>query len=244
MIAARREDLTFFKWSLVSSLIAHFLLFSTFFLSPSFFKSSSKEPVYYVSLMSLPGGSGGGEGKSVSLSQEGKSLKELTKFKSQEPKSKLRYPDSKKKKETPVKKKKKTVVSKSKQNIKTSYKQGELTTGIGSGGTGIGIGFGEGRGISSFPYTYYVLLIRDKVSNSWYTSLIAPGLSNSVRTIVYFRILRNGQISDVKIEESSGIKSFDLSALRAIYSASPFPPLPTGFEGEYLGVHFIFEHSK
>jgi TonB family protein len=193
--------------------------------------------------MSLPGGSGGI--KKVSSLEGGKSLKELTKFKEEEPKSKLRYPEAEKKKIIPKKKNKKKVISKPQKSYGSIHKKkDELTTGIGSGGRGIGIGFGEEGTLSSFPYTYYVLLIRDKVSSNWYTSLISPGLSSTIRTVVYFRILRDGQITNLKIEESSGIKSFDLSALRAIYSAAPFPPLPSGFEGEYLGVHFIFEHSK
>ena len=243
MIALRREELPFFKWAILFSLIAHFLLFMSMFLSPSFFNPQTKEPVYYVSLMSLPGG---GSGKNVSAVKKGKSLKELTKYKAEETENKLRYPDSEKKKERKIQseKDKKKVIAKSGQSLKTSYDKGELTTGIGSGGSGVGIGFGEGTGLSNFPYTYYVLIIRDKVSNNWYTSLIAPDFNTQIRTVVYFRILRNGRISDVKVEESSGVKSFDLSALRAIYSSAPFPPLPQGFEGDYLGVHFIFEHSK
>jgi len=245
MIAERKDDMVFFKWSILFSFIIHFILFFTFIFSQSIFKPSSKEPIYYVSLMSLPGGSGG-EVKKVS-SQSGKSLRELTKFKTEEPKAKLRYSESKKRKVQRRDNKKKAVIDKSQtthRNIININKEGELTTGIGAGGSGIGVGFGEGTNLSSFPYTYYVLLIRDKVSDNWYTSLISSAISGTVRAVVYFRILRNGQITDLKIEESSGIKSFDLSALRAVYSAAPFPPLPSGFEGEYLGVHFIFEHSK
>ena len=244
MIAERRDDMVFFKWSILFSFIIHLILFFTFIFSQSIFKSSSKEPIYYVSLMSLPGGVGGGM-KKISP-PAGKSLRELTKFKAEETKTKLRYPESKKKRVRKVDGKKKTIINKP-QTIsgkRTINKEGELTTGIGVGGSGIGVGFGEGANLSSFPYTYYVLLIRDKVSDNWYTSLISSAISGTVRAVVYFRILRNGQITDLKIEESSGIKSFDLSALRAIYSAAPFPPLPSGFEGEYLGVHFIFEHSK
>jgi TonB family protein len=173
-------------------------------------------------------------------------LKELTKFRAEEPEAKLRYPDSNRKKRIRKQKEdKKTVIKKPEKRYKRVInKEGELTTGIGTGGSGVGIGFGEEGSLSSFPFSYYVLVIRDKVSSNWYTSLGAISLSGTIRAVVYFKILRNGEITDLKIEESSGIKSFDLSAVRAIYSSAPFPPLPSGFEGDYLGVHFIFEHSK
>ncbi|MFQ6082720.1 MAG: energy transducer TonB [Candidatus Aminicenantia bacterium] len=236
-----QEDYRVFKLSIAFSVIAHILLFIAVFLSPSFSKSSSKGMIHYVSLISLPGG-----GKEVSsLSSKGTSLKDLTKFQPKKSESKIRYPEKEPKKKPTPRKKKETVVSKSKQEVKTTYQKGELTTAISRKGSGVGLGIGEGEGgISGFPFTYYILLVRDKVSANWYTSLVSPGLTGSFRTVVYFKILRDGQISELKIEENSGVRSLDLSALRAVQSAAPFPSLPYGFEGEYLGIHFIFEHSK
>ncbi|MGD9345010.1 MAG: TonB C-terminal domain-containing protein, partial [Candidatus Aminicenantes bacterium] len=64
------------------------------------------------------------------------------------------------------------------------------------------------------------------------------------RTVVYFKIFRNGEISPLEIRESSRIRSLDLSARRAIQSSAPFPPLPRDYEGDFLGIHLIFEHNK
>jgi hypothetical protein len=36
---------------------------------------------------------------------------------------------------------------------------------------------------------------------------------------------------------------FDHSALRAVMVSDPLPPLPLGFTGEDLGVHFGFEYA-
>lgn len=118
----------------------------------------------------------------------------------------------------------------------------------GGGGTGGGIGGGGGGGepfgISGFPFTYYLQFLSDKISASWFTSLVDPGVAGQLQTQVYFKIYRNGQASDLKIEVSSGVPAFDLSAMRAIQTAAPFAPLPAEYEGQYLGIHLVFEHSQ
>lgn len=119
--------------------------------------------------------------------------------------------------------------------------------GSGPGGGGSGGGFGGGGGgfgAGNFPYTYYIQGIIDRVSSSWFTSLVDPGVAGSFQTTVYFKILRNGQIADLKVEAPSGISSLDLSALRAVQSAAPFPPLPSEYEDQFLLIHLVFEHTK
>ena len=44
----------------------------------------------------------------------------------------------------------------------------------------------------------------------------------------------------VEVERSSGLALYDRSALRAVHSMGRLPPLPTGFQESYLGVHFEF----
>ena len=57
---------------------------------------------------------------------------------------------------------------------------------------------------------------------------------------MYFRIKSNGEIQSVRLTESSGEKIFDQLSLRAVKLSSPFPPLPPGFQEDYLGVYFEF----
>jgi TonB family protein len=116
-------------------------------------------------------------------------------------------------------------------------------TGGGTGG-GSGSGSGEPFGVSGFPFIYYLQFLSDKISASWFTSLVDPGVSGQFQTQVYFKIYRNGQAADLKVEVSSGVPAFDLSALRAIQTASPFAPLPSEYDGQYLGIHLIFEHAR
>ena len=115
-----------------------------------------------------------------------------------------------------------------------------IGTGTGPGGPG----YGGGGGFSDFPYTYYLQIITDRVSTNWFTSLVDPGVSGNFQTIILFRINKDGQVSDLKVEESSGITPLDLSALRAVKASSPFPPLPRDYDKAYLVIHLIFEHSK
>lgn len=240
-----------FPRMLLMSLLLHFSIFAFFILFSGESHSESSAPIYYVSLIESSSVGGGG-GASIQKLPEG-SMKELTVKKEEPSKSSLRYPVEKPKKE-PVKTKtvihrtdKQKKVKKDDQTSTYDALKGELSTGISSGGgSGFGSGYGEGEGfgIPGFPYAYYVQIIRDKISSNWFKSLVSPGVSGYFKTTVYFKILKDGKISDLKIEESSGIQSLDLSALRAVKSSIPFPPLPRDYSGNFLGIHFQFEYIK
>lgn len=114
----------------------------------------------------------------------------------------------------------------------------------GGGGGGTGAGAGDPFGVAGFPFQFYLQMISDKITSNWFQSLVDPGVGGLLQTQVYFRIYKNGQISDVKIDVSSGVESFDLSARRAIQTAAPFAPLPNEYNGQYLGITLVFEHAK
>ena len=93
----------------------------------------------------------------------------------------------------------------------------------------------------NFEFTYYLMLVRNQVASRW-----APpsGLStggNPVRAVVYFRVGRGGEITGIRLETGSGLEFFDRSALRAVTVSDPLPPLPLGFAGGELGIHFGFD---
>lgn len=98
----------------------------------------------------------------------------------------------------------------------------------------------SGSGVSieaaKFPYTYYLNLIREKVGKNWNW----PTSSTNKKMIIYFRILKDGTVSEIKTKKSSDDEFFDLAALRAVEFSAPFPPLPPAFPEEYLGVYFEF----
>jgi protein TonB len=98
----------------------------------------------------------------------------------------------------------------------------------GSGVTGL-----EG---GDFPYTLYVQGMQRKIGGNWFRPQIAGGAA----VIIYFRIQRDGTITDAKIETSSGNGTFDRAALSAVRSSSPLNTLPFAYTGSFLGVHLTF----
>jgi protein TonB len=90
--------------------------------------------------------------------------------------------------------------------------------------------------------SYYLALILSKISQNWNNPY--QGKRETVRAQIYFRIDKNGKLQEVKIENSSGDAIFDQSALRAVYEAKVFPPLPEEMKLSTLGVHFEFEYVK
>ena len=257
MIALSKSN-PVFKKAVVLSFTAHLAFFLFILLSPNLQKSSGGEMIHYVELISFPGGGGGGEEKiAETILPERKTLRDLTTPQKlqQETVPTLRHPVEKPEKETRTKKEKKAVIQK--QSTGTREAEAGSVKGKGTGpgsairlGSGLGSGSDTGSafssqiGLSNFPFTYYLQIIIDRVSNNWFTSLVDPGILGSFQATVHFKIYKNGQISELKIEESSGIKSLDLSAFRAIQTSAPFPPLPGAYEDEYLGIYLIFEHSK
>ena len=113
-------------------------------------------------------------------------------------------------------------------------------------GPGAGGGAGDGTGIAvdaaRFPYSYFLSAIERRVSENWY-SAVSQGRTG-LTCVVYFRLMRDGSLGDVRIETSSGNGYFDRAALRAVRSGSPYPPLPGGFADDFLGIHFTFAQKE
>ncbi|MBN1196191.1 MAG: TonB family protein [Candidatus Aminicenantes bacterium] len=174
------------------------------------------------------------------------------------PESSVRYPDKKSRsrwepEQKPLvsvtRKKPGTRAASSDRQSLDNRSRGVLNTRISGGSGGDGPGGGGGGpggayGTGNFPYAYYVQTLRDRISGSWYRSLVSPGLQGSHVTAVYFRIDRGGRVSGLKVEKSSGVSALDLSARRAVEDAAPFPPLPDDFPYSHLLVHFEFEWVK
>lgn len=93
-----------------------------------------------------------------------------------------------------------------------------------------------------FPFSYYLSAIERKVSENWLST--QGGRDGGISCIVYFRLSRNGRVGELRVETPSGNSHFDRSALRAIRSADPFPPLPRAFGESWLGIHFTFTQKK
>ena len=93
----------------------------------------------------------------------------------------------------------------------------------------------------NFEFTYYLVAVRNRIAANWTPPAGLATGGRRVRAVVYFRIGRDGGISGVNMESTSALEFFDRSALRAVTISDPLPPLPFGFGGGELGVHFGFE---
>jgi TonB family protein len=63
------------------------------------------------------------------------------------------------------------------------------------------------------------------------------------KTTITFTISRDGSIKNIRVSESSGNRSMDDSAQRALLSADHFPRLPSDYSGNYVDVTFDFDLS-
>lgn len=90
----------------------------------------------------------------------------------------------------------------------------------------------EGR---PFRFPWYLEQLVRKIERNWRPS------TNTMRATVYFRIARNGRISEIEVSETSGNFLFDQAAQRAVEASAPMPPLPGEYDGDYLGVYFDFD---
>lgn len=148
-----------------------------------------------------------------------------------------KLPDEKTMKEPATKKEKPKADKKTKDTKKT--KPASPKTNTAGLPKGMKIVASEG----SLPSdSYYLALILSKISQNWNNPY--QGKKETVRAQIFFRIDKNGKLQEVKVENSSGDAIFDQSALRAVYDAKVFPPLPEEMKLSNLGVHFEFEYVK
>ena len=89
---------------------------------------------------------------------------------------------------------------------------------------------------ADFPFAWYLRQVQSKISREWDAQA-----RDGVQPQVAFEIRRDGKISGLVVEKSSGNALYDQSALRAVTEASPFPPLPPEFKASSLRIHFGFE---
>jgi protein TonB len=109
----------------------------------------------------------------------------------------------------------------------------------GSGGVGVGTGTPFGNRFGA-----YVDLLRTRVAEKWRTNDVDARIQTAPPVIVTFTIRRNGSTANVRVVQRSGNTLLDDSAQRAIYDASPFPPLPAGYERDDATIEFWFQLKR
>jgi protein TonB len=128
------------------------------------------------------------------------------------------------------------------------YGQGGPVSGpygvFNSNGAKGGFGFTGGGGDFGSRYGWYVDVVRRKVSENWMKYEVDPSISTARRVYITFDISRAGEPANVQVEQSSGIPSLDISAVRAIQRIDTFGPLPQDYSGNRVSVEFWFDYKR
>ncbi len=108
-----------------------------------------------------------------------------------------------------------------------------------------GFGFsGSGGGDFGSRFAWYVRVVQQKVSENWLKYEIDPNIRDARRVYITFDIMRNGQPTNIQIEQSSGVPSLDQSATRALQRIDSFGPLPNEYAGNRVSVEFWFDYRR
>jgi TonB family protein len=110
--------------------------------------------------------------------------------------------------------------------------------------TGGTYGVDVGDGTFGRQFGRYVNAMRRRISENWYQSMVDANVRSGERVTLEFEILRNGMIQDVRIIESSGVRSLDDSAERALYRVRQLEVLPPAYRGASIDVQFWFEFTR
>ncbi|HEY3296966.1 MAG TPA: TonB family protein [bacterium] len=90
---------------------------------------------------------------------------------------------------------------------------------------------------NGFDYDYYLAVIQTKISQNFRPP---PGVRAQSLASMTFTIMKGGDISNVKLAQSSGNLLIDQAAERAIRAAGHFPPLPSQYDQGRLDIYFEF----
>jgi TonB family protein len=114
-----------------------------------------------------------------------------------------------------------------------------------NGPTQGGMGFGgPGGGDFAGRFPSYVDAVRNRISSNWLQSTVDPTVRWAPRASFSFQVMRDGTVANVQMLQSSGNRSIDNSALRAILSSSPMSALPSSYPGSSVTVEFWFDFRR
>jgi periplasmic protein TonB len=122
---------------------------------------------------------------------------------------------------------------------------GSAVAETGTRGQGFGLASGGGAGsgstldVADFCCPDYLILMRDRIQSNWSQQVEVPGV-----TVVKFTIQRDGTLTDISSERTSGYSSLDLNARRAVQLTRQLPPLPKEFPNPTLTVHLNFQYLR
>ncbi len=86
---------------------------------------------------------------------------------------------------------------------------------------------------------WYAEIVRQRIAQQWMTNGL-DARTQQGPAVVSFSIMRDGTIRNVQVLQGSGNPNIDNTAQRAVYQASPLPPLPPQVTDSYVPAQFTF----
>jgi TonB family protein len=117
----------------------------------------------------------------------------------------------------------------------TGVKTGAAFGGLSTGGSGTS-GYLD---VSNFCCPDYLATMIQLVQRNWNAKQQVAG-----DTLVKYTIQRDGRLTNVEVEKSSGYFALDQTAQRALLVTRQLPPLPPQFTESTLTVHLIFRYER
>ena len=99
------------------------------------------------------------------------------------------------------------------------------------------------QGVDFGPYLQRIL---HEVKQNWYSNIpesAMPPLLKKGKVTIDFAITKTGQVAGMRYVFGSGDVALDRAAYGGITASNPFPPLPSEFTGQYLGLRFTFFYN-
>lgn len=84
----------------------------------------------------------------------------------------------------------------------------------------------------------YMAELQRRIKRAWFP----PRIARSKRVQVIFKVHRNGEMTNLRLANSSGLTAADEAALKAIEAAAPFHPLPAGAPAD-VDIEFTFDYN-
>jgi protein TonB len=112
-----------------------------------------------------------------------------------------------------------------------------------AGGAKGGFGVTGSGGDFGTRYGWYVQVIQRKVSENWLKYEVDPRIAGAQRVYITFDVARDGHPYNVQVEQSSGVPSLDISAVRALQRIDTFGSLPPDYSGSKISVEYWFDYK-
>jgi TonB family protein len=250
----RRVDASGLERMLGTSLIAHLMLLAIVALVPAGWlgsKPADAERVVMVIGLSAPIGPKVGGMTAISAKpiqqvrpvEEKKAIEPVRPPAAAEPEMVVPTKVVPKKQEAPVK----TKVPDAKSKTPTKGEETQRGTaiaethakGAGFGLTTSGGGTGAQLDVGDFCCPEYLATMQDLINRNWSSKSQGDGTA-----IMKFTIQRNGMLTDIQLERSSGQGTLDFLSQRALLLTKQLPPLPAAFNQPSLTVHLTFEYHR